>query len=129
MKEFIAILRDGIAFYRETLGHPDKTKRTPLSTLIVLIFTATLATFMYNYGALLVEGLSKEPENVKDLREENIQLRVQLSRTDRELQSCTVDREDLLTAYQDLVNGDNEVDNDNLPDPNGRFYDRLEGLN
>ena len=129
MKDFVSVLKEFILFYRETLGHPDPAKRTKLSTVIVMMVCLTGVVFLYNHGAALVNRETPTQTQLKALRDENIGLQVENSRIKRQYKACTVDRDDLLAAYNAVLDGkENLPPTIESPHLSNELYDRLDGL-
>lgn len=125
MKEFVLFLREALTFYKETLGHPDPRKRTPIRIIIILMFCVTVLAFAYSYGGAMVTQLLRPNVTIEELRNENIEIRLQRDRLMRQLKTCNLDREQLLESYSKLVDKDAcKVP----PEYDQSLYDRLEEL-
>lgn len=125
MKELFALLRDGLSFYRETLGHPDPRYRTKPMTIILIVFSIATAGFLYNYGSSVLALATETPQDIEALSEENIRLRLKLGQYQRQIATCEVDRDNILERYNELLTESNR------PPPtlrNDTLYDRLEKL-
>lgn len=129
MKDLLVLFKEALVFYKETLGHPDPARRTSPKTIVVVGFTITTMLFVYNFGAAIANKYTATSKTYEVLETENVDLRVNLNRLKRELSSCTVDREDLLDSYGELLRPPPKTELVTPIPVDPGFYDRLGELN
>ena len=125
MKDFFSFLREVLAFFRETIGHPDPAKRTSVKTIATVMILSTVLLFVYNYGGHLVTAATTESPTETSILKENIELRIQVSKLTRENISCTRERDELFQSYGKLLSELKDRPDPPPPPRGGSFYDRL----
>lgn len=126
MSDFIALLNALLAFLKETVGHPDPKKRTSVFKLFTVFFLIALTMFFYNYGGVIIDA-----HRVDDIKAENLALRTDLGRMEREHDACRVQLTETSQQLSDLLDA---VEARNTPPTeigsglNQDILDRLERL-
>ena len=132
MKELCLLLKESLTFYRETLGNPDPNYRPPTKTIVVVMFSAAVLIFAYNYGGIALKAITTPKPTYAALEKEAVELRIELGRVQRLKASCAKNRDNLEQAYTDLLSSvslplvpyANEPELE-TPIPADTFYDRL----
>ena len=130
MKELFVLLKESLIFYKETLGNPDPSQRPPLGVVITIMLLATVLMFTYTYSGIMLETITTPRPSYLALEQEAVELRVELNRTKRMNASCSRDRDELVKAYNTLLEsiGEVPVETDG-PISTDEFFDRLGELN
>ena len=130
MKELFVLLKESLIFYKETLGNPDPSQRPSLRVVITIMLLATVLMFTYTYSGIMLEMITTPRPSYVALEQEAVELRVELNRTKRMNASCSRDRDELVKAYNTLLEsiGEVPVETDG-PISTDEFFDRLGELN